>query len=74
MFGDQRHVGGEPAEVGAGAEDLVAGAGEDDGADLLGGFAPASSPSTSSASIWPESMLRFSGSFSVTVATPSATS
>src|SRR5215212_4167295 len=30
--------------------------------------------STSSLSIWPESMLRFSGSFSVTVATPSATS
>jgi hypothetical protein len=30
--------------------------------------------STSSVSIWPESMLRFSGSLSVTVATPSATS
>ena len=30
--------------------------------------------STSSASICPESMLRFSGLFSVTVATPSATS
>jgi hypothetical protein len=30
--------------------------------------------STSSVSICPESMLRFSGSLSVTVATPSATS
>ena len=36
VFGDERHVGREAAEVGTGAEDLVAGAGEDDGADLLG--------------------------------------
>ena len=74
MFGDQRRVGGEAAEVGAGAEDLVAGPGEDDGADLVGVAFACFIAATSSASIWPESMLRFSGSFSVTVATPSATS
>ena len=73
MFLDQRGVGREAAEVGAGAEDLVAGPGEDDGADLLVACARFIA-STSSASIWPESMLRFSGSFRVTVATPSATS
>ena len=32
---DQRRVGGEAAEVGAGAEDLLARAGQDDGADLV---------------------------------------
>ena len=36
VFLDQRHVGREAAEVGARAEDLVAGAGEDDGAHLVG--------------------------------------
>ncbi len=35
VFGDQRHVGGEAAQVGAGAEDLVAGPGEDDRTHLL---------------------------------------
>ena len=35
VFGDQRHVGGEAAQVGPGAEDLVAGAGEDDRPRLL---------------------------------------
>ena len=35
VFGDERHVGGEAAQVGAGAEDLVAGAGEDDRPRLL---------------------------------------
>ena len=36
VFLDQRGVGGETAEVGARAEDLVARAGEDDRADLFG--------------------------------------
>jgi hypothetical protein len=38
VFFDQRGVGGEPAEVGAGAEHLVPRPGEDDRADLGVGF------------------------------------
>ena len=73
MLFDQRRVGAEAAEVGAGAEDLLAGPGEHHRAHLVV-VARRFIASTSSVSIWPESMLRFSGSLSVTVATPSATS
>ena len=72
VLGDRRGVGAEAAEVGAGAERPCR-------RRSAPAPAPASSSrtrataSTSCASISPESRLRFSGSFSVTVATPSST-
>ena len=70
---DQRRVGGEAAQVGAGAEDLLPRAGQDDRADRLV-VARSLHRVDQLAEHLVESALRCSGRFRVTVATPPETS